>query len=56
MTDSMKAVRIHEFGGPEALCYEDAPRPVAQAGEVLIRVHAASLNPHDLYLRDGYRA
>lgn len=56
MTDSMKAVRIHEFGGPEVLCYEDAPRPVAQAGEVLIRVHAASLNPPDLYLRDGYRA
>lgn len=56
MTEMMKAVRLHEFGGPEVLRYEDAPRPVAGAGEVLVRVHAASLNPPDLYLRDGYRA
>ncbi|MFB0872895.1 MULTISPECIES: NADP-dependent oxidoreductase [unclassified Sphingobium] len=52
----MKAVRLHAFGGPEVLRYEDAPRPVAAAGEILVRVHAASLNPPDLYLRDGYRA
>lgn len=56
MTEMMKAVRLHEFGGPEVLRYEEAPRPVAGAGEVLVRVHAASLNPPDLYLRDGYRA
>ncbi len=56
MTQMMKAVRLHEFGGPEVLRYEDAPKPVAGKGEVLIRVHAASLNPPDLYLRDGYRA
>lgn len=56
MTEMMKAVRLHEFGGPEVLRYEDAPRPVAGPGEVLVRVHAASLNPPDLYLRDGYRA
>ncbi|WP_320188797.1 NADP-dependent oxidoreductase [Agrobacterium rosae] len=56
MTEMMKAVRLHEFGGPEVLRYEDAPRPVAEQGEVLVRVHAASLNPPDLYLRDGYRA
>jgi NADPH:quinone reductase-like Zn-dependent oxidoreductase len=56
MSDTMKAVRLHEFGGPEVLRYEDAPRPIPHHGEVLVRVHAASLNPPDLYLRDGYRA
>ncbi|WP_417712153.1 NADP-dependent oxidoreductase [Roseibium aggregatum] len=56
MTEMMKAVRLHEFGGPEVLRYEEAPRPVVGTGEVLVRVHAASLNPPDLYLRDGYRA
>jgi len=56
MNDTMKAVQLHEFGGPEVLRYEDAPRPIAQLGEVLVRVHAASLNPPDLFLRDGYRA
>ncbi|WP_341521470.1 NADP-dependent oxidoreductase [Pseudomonas sp. G.S.17] len=56
MSETMKAVRLHNFGGPEVLHYEDAPRPVALPGEVLVRVHAASLNPPDLYLRDGYRA
>lgn len=56
MTEMMKAIRIHEFGGPDVLRYENAPRPSAVAGEVLVRVHAASINPPDLYLRDGYRA
>lgn len=56
MTDMMKAVRLHEFGGPDVLRYEDAPRPGISADDVLVRVHAASLNPPDLYLRDGYRA
>jgi NADPH:quinone reductase-like Zn-dependent oxidoreductase len=56
MTEMMKAVRLHEFGGPQVLHYEDAPRPIALAGDVLVRVHAASLNPPDLYLRDGFRA
>jgi NADPH:quinone reductase-like Zn-dependent oxidoreductase len=49
-------VQLHEFGGPEVLRYEDAPRPEASDDEVLVRVHAAGLNPPDLYLRDGYRA
>lgn len=52
---SMKAIRQHEFGGPEVLQYEDAPMPELKAGEVLVRVHAASLNPPDWYLRDGYK-
>lgn len=56
MSEMMKAVLLHEFGGPEVLKYENAPRPIASGGEVLVRVHAASLNPPDLYLRDGYRA
>jgi NADPH:quinone reductase-like Zn-dependent oxidoreductase len=56
MTEMMKAVQLHEFGGPEVLRLEDAPRPTPASDEVLVRVHAASLNPPDLYLRDGYRA
>jgi NADPH:quinone reductase-like Zn-dependent oxidoreductase len=51
----MQAVRQHEFGGPEVLHYETAPRPGLQPGEVLVRVHAVSLNPPDWYLRDGYK-
>ena len=43
----MKAIRIHEFGGPEVLKYEDAPRPKPGAGEVLIKVHASGVNPID---------
>ncbi|CAN5413079.1 hypothetical protein BH10PSE15_BH10PSE15_10260 [soil metagenome] len=51
----MKAIRQHEFGGPDVLRYEDAPRPGLQAGEVLVRVHAIGLNPPDWYLRDGMK-
>ena len=47
MAETMKAVRIHEFGGPEVLRYEDAPRPDPAGGELLVRVHAASVNPVD---------
>jgi NADPH:quinone reductase-like Zn-dependent oxidoreductase len=49
----MKAVRIHEDGGPEVLCYEDVPDPIAGPGEVLIRLRAASLNHLDLWVRKG---
>jgi NADPH:quinone reductase-like Zn-dependent oxidoreductase len=49
----MKAVRIHEDGGPEVLRYEDAPDPVAGPGEVLVRLRAASLNHLDLWVRKG---
>lgn len=51
----MKAVRQHEFGGPDVLKYEDAPVPTLAAGDVLIRVHAVGINPPDAYLRDGYK-
>ncbi|WP_244433888.1 NADP-dependent oxidoreductase [Azospirillum sp. B506] len=55
MSGMMKAVRLHGFGGPEVLVYEDAPKPEPRPGEVLIRVHAVGVNPPDWYLRDGYR-
>ena len=51
---TMKAVRIHEYGQPEVLRYEDAPRPEPEAGEVLVRVHAAALNPVDWKMRAGF--
>lgn len=51
--DVMHAVRIHEFGGPEVLKYEEAPRPAAEAGQVLIKVHAAGVNPVDWKIRGG---
>jgi zinc-binding alcohol dehydrogenase/oxidoreductase len=49
----MKAVRIHEDGGPEVLSYEDAPDPEPGPGEVLVRLRAASLNHLDLWIRKG---
>jgi NADPH:quinone reductase-like Zn-dependent oxidoreductase len=52
--ESMKAIRIHNYGGPEVLRFEDAPRPAPGAGELLIKVHAASVNPVDWKLRAGY--
>ena len=51
---TMKAVRIHRYGGPEVLTYEDAPRPEPAAGEVLVRVRAAGVNPVDWRVRAGY--
>ena len=49
----MKAVRIHEDGGPEVLRYEDAPDPVPGTGQVLIELRAASLNHLDVWIRKG---
>ena len=51
---TMKAVRIHAYGGPDVLTYEDTPRPIPGEGEVLIRVHATSVNPFDCAVRAGY--
>ena len=53
---TMKAVRIHTYGGTEVLSFEDAPRPAPGEGEVLIRVYAASVNPFDCAVRAGYMA
>jgi len=49
----MKAVRIHQFGGPEVLNYEDIPDPQLRKDQVLIRVKACSLNHLDLWVRKG---
>ncbi|MET7683022.1 NADP-dependent oxidoreductase [Streptomyces sp. NPDC005423] len=51
--NTMKAIRLHEHGGPEVLRYEDVPVPEPKPGEVLVRVHAVGVNPPDWYLRDG---
>ncbi len=50
---AMKAVRIHAFGGPEAMRYEDAPRPQPKSGEILVKVHASSANPADYKMASG---
>ena len=49
----VKAIRIHEDGGPEVLRYEDAPDPVPGKGHVLIELRAASLNHLDIWIRKG---
>jgi zinc-binding alcohol dehydrogenase/oxidoreductase len=49
----MKAIRIHEDGGPEVLRYEDVPDPVPADGEVLVELRAASLNHLDVWVRKG---
>src|ERR1700722_8145159 len=49
----MKAMRAHQFGGPEQLRLEDAPDPQAQTGQVVIRVKAAGINPADLVMLAG---
>ncbi|MEH2276164.1 MAG: NADP-dependent oxidoreductase [Nostoc sp.] len=55
-TNTMKAIRLHEFGGPEVLRYEEVEIPELKPGEVLVRVHAVGINPPDWYLRDGYKS
>jgi NADPH:quinone reductase-like Zn-dependent oxidoreductase len=52
----MKAVRFHRFGGPEVLAYEEAPKPVAGPGEVVVEVNACALNHLDLWIREGIPA
>lgn len=49
----MKAIRVHEFGGPEVMKLEDLPDPAPGPGEVVVRIHAAGLNPVDTYIRSG---
>ncbi len=50
---TMKAVRMHEYGKADVLVYEDAPRPEPKSNEVLVRVHAAGVNPVDWKVREG---
>jgi NADPH2:quinone reductase len=49
----MKAIQVHEFGGPEVLKVGEVATPKPGAGEVLVRVHAAGVNPYDTYMRAG---
>jgi NADPH:quinone reductase-like Zn-dependent oxidoreductase len=51
---TMQAVRMHEYGGPEVLKFEDVPRPDPADGEVLVRVHGTSVNPVDWKIRAGH--
>ena len=46
---------MHGYGGPEVLEYADAPDPVAKTGEIVVEVHAVSLNPADWKVREGLR-
>ena len=52
----MKAIRVHEFGGPEVLRLEEVGEPGAGAGQVVVRVRAAGVNPVDTYIRGGVHA
>jgi len=49
----MKAIRVHQFGGPEVLKLEEIPAPKPDAGQVLLRVRAVGVNPYDTYMRAG---
>lgn len=49
----MKAVVVNEYGGPDVLKYQDAPRPEPKNDEILVRVVAAAVNPVDTYVRQG---
>ncbi len=49
----MRAVRFHEHGGPDVLQVDEVDRPTADAGEVVVEVHGAGVNPVDTYFRDG---
>ena len=51
---TMQAIRVHQYGGPEQLKLEEVPRPEPQAGEVLIRVHAAGVLPAEWKKREGF--
>jgi NADPH:quinone reductase len=49
----MKAIRVHQFGGPEVLKLEEVATPKPSAGEVLVRIHASGVNPYDTDMRTG---
>jgi NADPH:quinone reductase len=49
----MKAIVVHEFGGPEVLKYEEIPTPQLGTGQVLVRLHGVGVNPYDTYMRNG---
>lgn len=54
MSEMMKAVRFHEYGGSDKLVIETIPRPEPKANEILVKVHYAGVNPADWKIREGY--
>jgi len=53
----MKAIRVHAYGGPEVMRYEDIPQPVAKEGEAVVKIEAVGVNFIDVYFRTGgYKA
>ena len=49
----MKAIQVHQFGGPEVLKLDEIPTPKPAAGQVLVRIHGVGVNPYDTYMRGG---
>src|SRR5271157_4433533 len=49
----MKAIRVHQFGGPEELKLEEVPDPKPGAGQVVVRLRAIGVNPVETYMRAG---
>lgn len=52
----MKAIRVHRFGGPEVMAYEDIAHPIAAAHQVIVQVRAAGVGPWDAWIRSGHSA
>jgi NADPH2:quinone reductase len=52
----MKAIRVHQFGGPEVLKLEELPTPQPAPDQVLVRIHAVGVNPYETYIRSGMYA
>lgn len=53
---TMQAIRIHQYGNAEQLCLDTIPRPTLRPHDVLVKVHAAAINPVDWKIREGYLA
>src|SRR5580698_5405366 len=49
----MKAIRVHQFGGPEVQRLEEIPKPAPAPGQILVHIRAAGINPVDAYIRTG---
>ena len=53
LLEAMKAIRVEEFGGPEVMKLAEVPPLRPEAGQVLVRMHAAGVNPVETYIRAG---
>src|SRR5205807_1470941 len=52
-SNKMRAIRVHEVGGPEVLTYEEVPSPGPGPGQVLVKTAASGVNFNDIYVRSG---